>query len=126
MLAPRPAAGPPLTFFQLLLGPADAARACHGLLGVFDPANELIAGERRDVHPRFERREVRDQRLPQICGKLVHDTAWDPAAHGGTVEDKAPVSKKDTTQTTAISRAPLVREPGAPGARAAMRDSASW
>jgi hypothetical protein len=56
--APRPAAGPALAFLELLLGPADAAFSGHLLLGIVDPADELVAGQRRDVLPGIERRGV--------------------------------------------------------------------
>jgi len=44
VLAPWPAAGPTLAFLQLLLGPANAAFSGHLLLGILDPADELVAG----------------------------------------------------------------------------------
>ena len=65
--APRPAAGPALAFLQLLLGAADAALPGRLLLGVLDPADELVAGQRRDVPPGIECRGVGDQRLAQVC-----------------------------------------------------------
>ena len=47
------------------------------MLCILDPADELVAGEGRDVVPRSERRRIGEQRLAQICGKLVYD----PAGH---------------------------------------------
>ncbi len=44
VLAPRPAAGPALAFLQLLLGAPNAALSGGLLLGILDPANELVAG----------------------------------------------------------------------------------
>src|SRR5689334_22898733 len=44
VLAPRPAAGSAHAVLELLLGPADATLARALLLGVFDPADELVAG----------------------------------------------------------------------------------
>jgi hypothetical protein len=58
VLAPWPAAGPTLAFLQLLLGPADAAFSGHLLLGILDPADELVPGQRRDVLPSIECRRV--------------------------------------------------------------------
>jgi hypothetical protein len=82
VLAPRPAAGPALAFLELLLGPANPALSGHLLLGIFDPANELVAGQGRDVLPRVECRGVGDQRLAQVCGQLVHHpTGHSLAAH---------------------------------------------
>jgi hypothetical protein len=51
MTASRPAAGPTLTFLQLLLCPANAAFSGLLLLGVLDPANELVASQGCDVPP---------------------------------------------------------------------------
>ena len=84
--APWPAAGPTLAFLQLLLGPANAAFSSHLLLCILDPADELVSGQRRDVLPSTECGRVGDQRLAQVCGKLVHHpTGHSLAAHRATV-----------------------------------------
>src|SRR3954447_303092 len=84
--APRPAAGPTHAVVQLLLGPADPALPSLLLLGVLDPADEFVAGQRRDVLPGIERCAVGDQRLAQVCGKLVHHaTGHSLAAHTAKV-----------------------------------------
>jgi hypothetical protein len=44
VLAPRPTAWPALAFLQLLLGPPDTALPGGLLLGILDPADELVAG----------------------------------------------------------------------------------
>jgi len=86
VLAARPAAGPALAFFQLLLGPANAARSGHLLLGILDPADELVARQGRDVLPGSECRGVGDQRVAQVCGQLVHHpTGHWFAAHSARV-----------------------------------------
>jgi hypothetical protein len=72
VVAPRPAAGPTLAFLELLLGSANAAFSGHRLLGILDPADELVAGERRDGLPGTERRRVGDQRFAQVFRKFVH------------------------------------------------------
>jgi|SRR5580658_5274371 hypothetical protein len=72
VIAPRPTAGPTLAFLELLLGSANAAFSGHLLLGILDPADELVAGQRRDVLPGSERRRVGDQRFAQVFRKLVH------------------------------------------------------
>ena len=72
VVAPRPAAGPTLTFLKLLLGSANAAFSGHLLLCILDPANELVAGQRRDAIPGSERRRVGDQRFAQVFRKFVH------------------------------------------------------
>jgi hypothetical protein len=90
VLAPWPAAGPALAFLQLLLGPPNAAFSGHLLLGILDPADELVAGQRRDVLPRIECRGVGDQRLAQVSWKLVHHpTGHLRAAHRATVAGQA-------------------------------------
>ena len=86
MLAPWPAAGSTLALLQLFLGPTNAACSGHLLLGILDPADELIAGQRSDVLPGIECRGVGDQRLTQVSWKLVHDPArHSQAAHSATV-----------------------------------------
>jgi hypothetical protein len=72
MGAPRPAAGPTLAFFQLLLGPANTAFSGLLLLGILNPADELVASQRRDVLPCVESRGVGDQRLAEVSWKPVH------------------------------------------------------
>jgi len=72
MLASWPAAGSPLSLLELLLSSADASFSGGVALGIFDPADELVARERRDVLPRVERNRVDDQRLTQVSWKLVH------------------------------------------------------
>ena len=44
VLTSWPAAGSTLAFFQLLLSAANAACSCRRLLGILDPADELVAG----------------------------------------------------------------------------------
>ena len=84
--APRPAARPTLAFLELLLGSANAAFSGHLLLGILDPADELVAGQRRDVLPGIERRRVGDQSFAQVFGKFVHHpTGHSLAAHKTTV-----------------------------------------
>ena len=81
--AARPAAGPALAFLQLLLGPPNAARSSGHLLGILDPADELVAGQGRDVLPGIECRGVGDQRLAQVRGQFMHHPTGQPrAAHG--------------------------------------------
>ena len=90
VLAPWPTAGPTLTFLQLLLGPTNAAFSGHLLLGILDPADELVTGQRRDVLPGMECRGVGNQGLAQISWKLVHHPTWHPlAAHMATVASQA-------------------------------------
>ena len=89
VLAPWPAAGPTLAFLQLLLGPANAAISSCLLLGIFDPANELVAGQGRDVLPGIECRGIGDQCLAQISWKLVHHpTGKSRAAHEATIASR--------------------------------------
>ncbi len=52
VLASRPAAGPTLAFLELLLGPANAALSRDLLLGILDPADELV-----EVYARLDERE---------------------------------------------------------------------
>ena len=83
MAAARPAARPTLAFLQLLLRSPDATLSGHLLLGILNPADELVAGQGRDVHPCIKRCPVADQRFTQVCWKLVHHPTGDSrATHG--------------------------------------------
>ena len=91
VLAPRPAAGSAPAFLQLFPCTPNAALAGSRLLGILDPADELIAGQRRDVLPGIERRGVGDQRLTQVCGQFMYDPTgqslvahWSMVLSGGT------------------------------------------
>ena len=75
VLAAGPAARSALALFQLLLGAADTAFSCFGLLGILDPADELVAGQRGEACPDVEDRTIGDEYLPKIFGKLVHHPA---------------------------------------------------
>jgi hypothetical protein len=84
--APRPAARPTLALLKLLLGSANAAFSGHLLLGILDPADELVAGQRRYGPPEIERRRAFDQSLAQVFRKVVHHpTGHSLAAHKTTV-----------------------------------------
>jgi hypothetical protein len=86
VVAAWPAAGSTLAVLQLLLGPADAACSCRRLLGILDPADELVAGQRCDAPPGIQCRGVGDQRLPEVCWKFVHHpTGHSRGAHRATV-----------------------------------------
>ncbi len=80
VLAPWPAARPALAVLQFFLCPANAPLSCRSLFGVFDPADELVASQRRYVIPRFPCRGVGLQRLAQVVGQLVHHPAEDALA----------------------------------------------
>jgi hypothetical protein len=87
---PWPAAGPALAFLQLLLGPADTAYAGRVPLGILDPTDELITGQRRNVLPGTERPGTGHQRVTQVLGKLVYHSAGQSiAGHGGRVTVQA-------------------------------------
>jgi hypothetical protein len=86
MFAPRPAAGPPLAFLQLLLGPANAAFSGRLLLGILDPADELVSRQGCDVLPGSECRGVGGQGLAQVRRQFVHHpTGHSLAAHEASV-----------------------------------------
>jgi hypothetical protein len=90
VVAPRPAAGPALSFLELLLGPPNAALAGRLLLGILDPADEFVAGQGRDVLPGIERGGVGGQRLTEVRGQSVyHPTGHSLAAHGPMVVSRA-------------------------------------
>jgi len=74
MFATGPAAGSTLALFEFFIGSSNSTLAGGLLLGVFDPADELVAGEHGDVVPGCERCGVRSQRLAEVGRKWVHDT----------------------------------------------------
>src|SRR3982074_514963 len=82
VLTPRPAARPALALLQLLLGPPNAALSGGLLLGILDPADELVAGQRRHVLPGIERHGVGHQRRTQVRRQFMpHPTGHSLAAH---------------------------------------------
>src|SRR6185503_18827467 len=102
VLAARPAAGATLAFFQLLLGPANASFSGLLLLGILDPADELVPGQRRDVLPGIECRGIGDQRLAQVCRELVHHpTGNSRAAHSRTVAGQSAIDWTTTRRARA-------------------------
>ena len=105
VFAPRPAAWAALPFFQLLLGPANAARSGHRELRVLDPADELVPCQGRDVRPGSERRGVCDQRLTQVHGQLV-DHATGHALAGHVASRRARAVGGQALRSFVIGRAP--------------------
>jgi len=77
VLAPRPAARASHAVLELLLGPPNASLSSHRLLGILDPADELVTSQWRDVLPRIQRGRIREQRIAQIAGQDVHRTTRD-------------------------------------------------
>ena len=57
----------------VLLRPSDSTCPGRGLLGVLDPADELIARNGRDVRPCLKCDRVRDERGPQVPWQPMHD-----------------------------------------------------
>jgi hypothetical protein len=99
VVASRPAAGSTLAFLKLLVGSANAAFSGHLLLGILDPADELVAGQRRDVLPGSERRRVGDKRLAQVLRKFVHHpTGHSLAAHKTTLAGILTARRPDATK----------------------------
>ena len=73
MLAPWPAAGTAKALLELLAGPPDTALARGLLLGILDPADELVARQGGDVLPGIERRVSRGEShhmLPRRCHRI--------------------------------------------------------
>jgi hypothetical protein len=98
--APRPAARPTLAFLKLLLRSANATLSGHPLLGILDPADELVAGQRRYVLPGIERRRVGDQRFAQVFGKLVHH----PTGHWLAAHKTMVAAILDTREASRLAR----------------------
>lgn len=90
MGAPGPATRPALTLLQFLLRPANAALAGCLLLGILHPADELVATQRRDVHPGSQRCGAGKQRGAKVGGKSMHRPAghW-LAGHTATIAGRS-------------------------------------
>ena len=76
VLAPWPAAGPALAFLELLLGPPNAALAGCLLLGILDPADQLVGF--RDSRSPGADYGYGDRRIV-----VVPAAAWPVVARGG-------------------------------------------
>ena len=86
VLAPGPAAWTALAFLELFLRPPNAALSGGLELCILDPADELVAGQGRDIRPGVECRGVGNQRRTQVRWKLMHDTTGHSlAAHSSMV-----------------------------------------
>ena len=66
-----PATGPAHTVVEFLDGTADPALAGFLLLGVADPADELVARQHRDVEPGRLGILVGDERFGEVLGQFV-------------------------------------------------------
>jgi hypothetical protein len=73
---PGPAARSAHALFEFLAGATNAPLAGDRFLGVFDPTDELVASEGRDVVPGHRRGLARRQSLSQILGQLVDGSSW--------------------------------------------------
>ncbi len=93
-----------------LLGAANTTLPGHLLLGVFDPADELVPGQRRDVLPRVECGGVGDQRVAQVSWKLVHLSTGHSAAHRARVAGQG-----GALMASEASPGPGVHRLGGPG-----------
>lgn len=77
MAATWPAAGAALAFGQIHLGPLDSPLPGLAELGVFDPADPLVACEWGDAMPGSQCSGICAQRLAQILWNCVDRTAGD-------------------------------------------------
>jgi hypothetical protein len=97
-----PAAGPALAIFKFLFCPANSPFPRHLLFGVFNPADELIASQRRDIHPGIKRRRAGNQRLAQVSGKLMYDPTGHSRTHRVTVSGQGEHRHHFTTGLNAM------------------------
>ena len=86
MPTPGPAAGSSHALLQFLLPSANTTFPGDLLLGILDPADELIASHGREIRPGGECHGIADQALAQVSWKLVHHpTGQTWSAHSVTV-----------------------------------------
>lgn len=120
VLTPGPAAGTAHTLFELLLGSPNAAFSGWRLLGILDPTDELVAGQRRDVVPGLERHSVGEQRLTQVDGQFMHNATGNCLAgqsHGASAAIKDVLDARWFTRlnSTLIGELPrAIPEPAGP------------
>jgi hypothetical protein len=75
-----------LAFLKLLLSAANPSLAGGLLPGILDPTDELVTGQRCDVHPSVESCGIGAQRPTQVRRHLVHHATGRPiAGHTTTV-----------------------------------------
>jgi hypothetical protein len=76
------------------------------LLGILDPADELVAGQRRYVVPGIERRRVGGQSFAQIFREFVHHpTGHSLAAHKTKVAAIMDVTLPPSSTSSRLSSA---------------------
>jgi hypothetical protein len=75
MFAPGPTAWPTHAILEFFPSPANAPLSGLLLLGIINPTDELIAGQRCDVLPGVERRGIGQKRLPQVNREFMHHPA---------------------------------------------------
>jgi hypothetical protein len=80
-----------LTVFELFLRAPDSSLSRDVLLRIVHPADELIAGQGRDVLPRIQCRSVDQQRTSQVGRKFVYHAAWYSLNAHGTRLTVAPL-----------------------------------
>ena len=77
MRTARPTTGPSLSVFEVGTAPCDPAGSRVCFFGRLDPADPLIARERRNVLPRLQRFRVGGQSLFQVRGQVMDRAACD-------------------------------------------------
>src|SRR5262245_33232967 len=77
MRTARPTTGSTLSVFEARTAPFDPVSSCFCFFGRLDPADPLIARERRNVLPCLQRFCVGGQCLFQVRGQVMDQTARD-------------------------------------------------
>src|SRR5262245_57172863 len=75
MRTARPTTGSPLSVFEAGTAPFDPVSSCFCFFGRLDPADPLIARERRNVLPRLQRFCVGGECLFQVGRQIMDHTA---------------------------------------------------
>jgi hypothetical protein len=82
MDAPGPATGALLPFVQFLHRPLDPARARFRLLGIIDPADELVAPERGQAFSERQSFGIGHQRRLHVIARSVDGSVGKGLGHG--------------------------------------------
>jgi len=106
MDAADPATGSLLPLQQFFAGSSDAALARRRLFGVIDPADELVATDRRQAFPQRKDVGIRSQRCLHVVRRFV-DNAVRKSVRHETSSQCHPAANSSTPHRAAASE--LVR-----------------
>jgi hypothetical protein len=114
MLAPGPAAGPAFAVEEITLYALDLAGPRLLFLGHFDPANPLVAGERREIDPCRQGLCVGQQKSRQIFRDFMDNATRNDFCQLAHMLRNGPSAERQFIKGSTIgkdfaSRIPIIR-----------------